>query len=216
MKVCNVLDYGAVADYGTTNTDIGPPLLAAFNACIDGGIVEIPVGSYAMATWVTLSGGKAWGINFEGTIYRKGTAGGTMIGIQDTTDFELYSSRSSGAIQGFGYVFHAAGTYGYVLGEPFQTKTLISTIDLACYASLTRPISLSTISFSLTVSTISQSRQERHTNGVAPAFHLTLDTCTGGEIYNMIIRGGNEGGLDGIDVWVRTVFYCRFSFPICW
>jgi rhamnogalacturonan hydrolase len=35
----------------------------------------------------------------------------------------------------------------------------------------------------------------------APAFHLILDTCTGGEVYNLIIRGGNEGGLDGIDVW---------------
>jgi hypothetical protein len=36
---------------------------------------------------------------------------------------------------------------------------------------------------------------------LAPAFHLILDTCTGGEVYNLIIRGGNEGGLDGIDVW---------------
>jgi len=28
-----------------------------------------------------------------------------------------------------------------------------------------------------------------------------LDTVTNGEVYNVIIRGGNEGGLDGIDVW---------------
>jgi len=27
-----------------------------------------------MATWVTLSGGNAWGINFEGVIYRTGYA----------------------------------------------------------------------------------------------------------------------------------------------
>ena len=79
VKVCNVLNYGAVADYGSGNTDLGPALLAAFNACKTGGVVEIPLGSYAMATWVTLSGGTAWGINFEGTIYRTGTAGGTMI-----------------------------------------------------------------------------------------------------------------------------------------
>jgi len=39
-----------------------------------------------------------------------------------------------------------------------------------------------------------------------------LDTCTGGEIYNMIIRGGNEGGLDGIDVWVIEIFYYGSSF----
>jgi hypothetical protein len=40
----------------------------------------------------------------------------------------------------------------------------------------------------------------------APAFHLILDTCTGGEVYNMIIRGGNEGGLDGIDVWGFNIY----------
>jgi hypothetical protein len=35
VKVCDVTDYGAVAD---GSTDIGPPLLAAFNACKTGGI----------------------------------------------------------------------------------------------------------------------------------------------------------------------------------
>lgn len=40
----------------------------------------------------------------------------------------------------------------------------------------------------------------------SPAFHLTLDTCTNGEIYNMIIRGGNEGGLDGVDVWGTNIW----------
>jgi hypothetical protein len=27
-----------------------------------------------------------------------------------------------------------------------------------------------------------------------------------GEVYNVIIRGGNEGGLDGIDVWGTNVW----------
>jgi hypothetical protein len=40
----------------------------------------------------------------------------------------------------------------------------------------------------------------------APAYHLTIDTCTNGEVYNMIIRGGNEGGLDGVDVWGTNVW----------
>lgn len=35
-------------------------------------LVNIPLGNYAMATWVTLSGGNAWGINLEGVIYRTG------------------------------------------------------------------------------------------------------------------------------------------------
>jgi rhamnogalacturonan hydrolase len=30
-----------------------------------------------------------------------------MIFIEHTTDFEFYSSTSAGAIQGYGYVFHA-------------------------------------------------------------------------------------------------------------
>lgn len=34
-KVCDVTKYGAVAD---GKTDLGPPLLAAFNACSSGGV----------------------------------------------------------------------------------------------------------------------------------------------------------------------------------
>ncbi|KAI1851314.1 hypothetical protein JX265_000452 [Neoarthrinium moseri] len=40
----------------------------------------------------------------------------------------------------------------------------------------------------------------------SPAFHLSLDTCTNGELYNMIVRGGNRGGLDGIDVWSTNIW----------
>ena len=35
----------------------------------------------------------------------------------------------------------------------------------------------------------------------APVFHVTMDTCHDGEVYNLAIRGGDSGGLDGIDVW---------------
>lgn len=108
-KVCQITDYGAVAD-GTT--DAGPAILAAFNACASGGVVNIPLGTFAMATWVTLSGGTAWAINLEGIIVRTGTAGGNMIFIEHSTDFEIYSSRGSGAIQGYGYQFHEQGEYG--------------------------------------------------------------------------------------------------------
>lgn len=40
----------------------------------------------------------------------------------------------------------------------------------------------------------------------APAFHFVMDTCDGGEVYNMLIRGGNKGGLDGIDVWSTNIW----------
>lgn len=41
---------------------------------------------------------------------------------------------------------------------------------------------------------------------VAPQYHLTLDTCTNGEVYNMVVRGGNEGGLDGFDIWGTNIW----------
>jgi len=218
VKVCDVTKYGAVAD---GKTDIGPALLAAFNACSSGGVVNIPAGTFAMATWVTLSGGTAWAsaykeapyfelptnksvacityaltplpkrekidsipskpcyirqkltsrsstVNLEGTIVRTGTAGGNMIYIEHSTDFELYSSNGRGAMQGYGYVFHSEGTYGPRLLRLYDVNNF-AVHDIALVDS--------------------------------PAFHLTLDTCNSGEVYNTIIRGGNEGGLDGIDLW---------------
>jgi len=39
----------------------------------------------------------------------------------------------------------------------------------------------------------------------AAAFHVVLAGCTNGEIYNMAIRGGNMGGLDGIDLWGNNI-----------
>lgn len=56
-KTCNVLNYGGVAD---GKTDLGPAITKAFAACKTGGVVVVPSGNYALATWVTLSGGSAW------------------------------------------------------------------------------------------------------------------------------------------------------------
>lgn len=106
-KTCDVLDYGARAD-GTT--DVGPPLTSAFTACKAGGVVVIPTGDYALATWVTLSGGTAWALQLDGLITRTGTAGGNMIFIEHGSDFEMFSSTGGGAFQGDGYMFHEAGS----------------------------------------------------------------------------------------------------------
>ncbi|KAK3679805.1 hypothetical protein LTR78_000181 [Recurvomyces mirabilis] len=106
-KTCNITSYGAKAD---GKTDISAALTAAFNACKTGGVVVIPSGNYALATWVTLSGGNAWALQLDGTIYRTGTAGGNMIFIEHGTDFELFSTTGKGAIQGYGYEFHKTGS----------------------------------------------------------------------------------------------------------
>ena len=125
-----------------------------------------------MSTWVTLKSGTAVSINLDGIIYRTGTGAGNMIFVEHTTDFEMYSSTSKGAVQGYGYEFHKSGTYGPRILRLYDV-TNFSVHDLALVDS--------------------------------PAFHFSMDTCTNGEVYNMIVRGGNEGGLDGIDVWSTNI-----------
>jgi rhamnogalacturonan hydrolase len=109
--VFNILNYGGVA---SATTDNSAAIASAWAAAKSngGGEVYIPSGSYGLANWVTLNSGTGISINLEGVIYRTGTAGGNMILIENSSDFELYSANSAGAIQGYGYTFHAQGTYG--------------------------------------------------------------------------------------------------------
>jgi rhamnogalacturonan hydrolase len=170
-KLCNVLDYGAVADQ---STDLGPPLADAFDDCSSGGLVYVPSGDYLLSSWVTLSGGEAWALQIDGIIYRGGTDGGNMIYIEHASDFELFSSTSSGAMQGLGYEFHVDGS----ISGP-RLLRLYEVTDFSVH------------DFILVDS---------------PSFHFVMDTCENGEVYNMAIRGANEGGLDGIDLWSDNIW----------
>ncbi|KAJ9223750.1 CAZyme family GH28 [Paecilomyces variotii] len=170
-KTCNVVDYGAVADQ---STDLGAPLASAFADCKSGGLVYVPSGKYAMDTWVTLSGGSAWALQIDGQIYRTGTDGGNMIFIEHSSDFELFSSTSKGAIQGNGYEYHINGSLSGPRLLRFYDVSHFSVHDFILVDS--------------------------------PSFHFSVDTCSDGEIYNMAIRGGDEGGLDGIDVWSTNIW----------
>ncbi|KAK8209075.1 hypothetical protein M8818_003769 [Zalaria obscura] len=170
-KTCNVLSYGGVAD---GKTDIGPAITSAFTACKSGGVVIIPSGNYALGTWVTLSGGNAWALQLDGIITRTGTSGGNMIFIEHSTDFELFSSTSKGAVQGLGYEFHAKGdTSGPRILRMYEVSDF-SVHDIALVDS--------------------------------PLFHFSMDTCSNGEVYNIAIRGGDMGGLDGIDIWSTNIW----------
>lgn len=171
VAICNVLDYGAVAD---NSTDLGTPLLDAFNACIDGGLVYVPSGDYVIENFVTLSGGNAWALQIDGLVYRTGTSGGNVIYIEHSSDFELFSSHSSGAIQGAGYLYH--------INDDITGPRLLRLYDVENF---------SVHDFILVDS---------------PSFHFTMDTCSNGEVYNMAIRGGNSGGLDGVDVWGSNIW----------
>ncbi|KAL3494341.1 pectin lyase fold/virulence factor [Aspergillus germanicus] len=171
VKTCNVVDYGAVADKAT---DIGSALQSAWDDCSSGGVIYIPPGDYAMETWVTLSGGNACAIQLDGIIYRTGTDGGNMIMIKHSSDFEFFSSTSKGAIQGYGYEFHAEGSMDGPRILRLYDVSDFSVHDVALVDS--------------------------------PLFHFSLDTSYNGEVYNLAIRGGNSGGLDGIDVWSENVW----------
>jgi len=147
VKTCSVLDYGGVAD---GKTDLGPAITSAFNACKSGGVVQIPSGNYALGSWVTLSGGKAWALQLDGIISRTGTDAGNMIMIEHSTDFELFSSTSKGAVQGNGYILHAQGNRSGARILRLYEVTDFSIHDIALVD--------------------------------APMFHLSLDTCTNGEV----------------------------------
>ncbi|KAF2403054.1 pectin lyase-like protein [Trichodelitschia bisporula] len=170
-KICNVLSHGAKAD---KKTDLGPALKAAFTACKSGGTIVIPSGDYALATWVDFNGGSGWAIQWDGTIYRTGSAGGNMLLVQHADDVEIYSSNGRGAFQGNGYEFHAKGS---ITGP--RILRFVKTSNFAVHDVVFVD---------------------------APSFHFSMDTCKNGEVYNMVIRGGNQGGLDGIDVWSDNVW----------
>ena len=171
VKTCDITSYGAKAD-GTT--DISTAIDDAFSACSSGGVVVIPSGNYALANWVTLSGGNAWALQLDGIITRTGTAGGNMITIEHSTDFEMFSSTSKGAVQGLGYIFHKEDNYEGPHILRMYDMTSFSVHDIALVDS--------------------------------PSFHFSMDTCDSGEVYNMAIRGGDAGGLDGIDVWSTNMW----------
>lgn len=81
-KVCDITDYGAVAD---GKTDISTALNSAFDACKTGGVVVIPTGDFAMSTWVKLANGNDWALQLDGTITRTGTDSGNMIMLEHST-----------------------------------------------------------------------------------------------------------------------------------
>ncbi|KAK3702471.1 hypothetical protein LTR37_014833 [Vermiconidia calcicola] len=171
IKTCDITDYGAVAD---GSSDISIALNDAYTDCSSGGVVVVPPGDFALARWVTLSGGSAWALQLDGIITRAGTEGGNMIFIEHGTDFEMFSSTGKGAMQGLGYEFHLDGD--------IEGPRLLRFYDMA---------SFSVHDFALVD---------------APALHFSMDTCDSGEVYNLVIRGGDSGGLDGIDVWSTNIW----------
>lgn len=67
-KICNVLDYGAIADNAT---DISPALNLAFSDCVlknENSRLYVPEGEYLLNQSVVLSNATAWALQLDGLI----------------------------------------------------------------------------------------------------------------------------------------------------
>ncbi|KAI5838299.1 pectin lyase fold/virulence factor [Morchella snyderi] len=168
--ICNVLDYGGVADGAT---DIGPAITKAF-ACVtaakNGATLYVPEGNYLISTGVVLNAGSNWAFQLDGliTLDVEGSFSGNAIVIKRATNLEMYSSNGKGAIQGNGYQVRISGSSQNARLLRFMNCTNYSVHDLFLIDS--------------------------------PTFHLIHNNAVNMETYHITIRGGNKGGLDGLDL----------------
>ncbi|KAN0092144.1 carbohydrate-binding module family 1 protein [Hyaloscypha variabilis] len=104
-KICNILDYGGIAD---NSTDIGPAIELAFSSCAITGAatIYIPPGSYSLQTGVVLNKGSAYAIQIDGliTLTSDGSYAGNAFILENGSDIEVFSSNGLGAISGQGYI----------------------------------------------------------------------------------------------------------------
>lgn len=130
-KICNVLDYGAVAD---NSTDLGPAIKSAFSSCaITGGAtIYIPPGSYSLKTSVVLNKGSAYALQIDGLINltSDGSFSGNGIVIENASDVEVFSSNALGAINGQGYITRLTSSGQNARLFRFISCTSISIHDL--------------------------------------------------------------------------------------
>ncbi|KDN34902.1 hypothetical protein RSAG8_12042, partial [Rhizoctonia solani AG-8 WAC10335] len=187
MYECNVLNYGAKADNAT---DIGPAIKSAFSNCIvknPNSRLVVPqasnwiefLGNYLLSSTVLLNGGSNWAFQLDGLItvdysaYVSGAVSGNALMFQRMNQFELYSSNGKGAIStGQGYLYRLRPNQAGRGSWPRLLRVHLSS------------------NFSVHDIKLVD----------APAFHLVVGQATNAEIYRITIRGGNQGGLDGIDI----------------
>ncbi|TVY36592.1 putative rhamnogalacturonase A [Lachnellula subtilissima] len=146
-KICNVLDYGAVAD---NKTDIGPAILKAFSSCATtgGATIYVPPGSYSIATGVTLNKGSAYAFQIDGliTLTADGSFGGNAIVIENASDVEVFSSNGLGAINGQGYLHRISGSSQNARLFRFISCSYISIHDIIFVDSPTFHLVLNSVS----------------------------------------------------------------------
>ncbi|CAE7162156.1 unnamed protein product [Rhizoctonia solani] len=175
MYECNVLNYGAKADNAT---DIGPAIQSAFTNCVLKNPNSRLIGNYLLSSSVLLNGGSSWAFQLDGLItvdysaYVSGAVSGNALVFKRTKEFELYSSNGQGAIQGQGYLYRMRPNQDGRSGWPRLLRVQLSS------------------NFSVHDIKLVD----------APSFHLVVEQSNNTEVYRITIRGGNQGGLDGVDI----------------
>lgn len=173
-----------VTDYGATpSSDLGPALLSAFADCKTGGVIVIPHEAWTLSTWVTLNGGSGWALQIDGTITRDSA---------NTDGGNMIFIEHASDVE----IFSSTGE-GAILGEGY----LMHATGSVTGARLLRMYAVT--GFSVHDIKLVDS----------PSFHFSLDTCKNGEIYNLLIKGGDHGGLDGVDVWSENIWIHDVSLP---
>lgn len=187
IKTCNVLDYGATND---NTTDVGQPIIDAFADCgspdTSGAVVYVPEGDYLLDTWVHLSNGTTWVLQLDGVIYRNSSP---------SLEGYMFTISDGSDFELFGSTSEGAiqgSGYLYHMQGDYEGPRILSVSGVENWS--VHDIALVD----------------------AHMFHFVISGATNREVYNMAIRGGDSGGLDGIDVsatkfWIHDVsqFFCK-------
>ncbi|KAI9603963.1 hypothetical protein H4Q26_003572 [Puccinia striiformis f. sp. tritici PST-130] len=120
-KICNVLDYGAKAD---KQTDIGPPLLKAYAACLaattgrpEDSVILVPKGDYSLRTNVLFRKGRGLTLTFDGQIHLAFNARltGNMIGFTRCQNLVV---NGQGTFHGYGDLYRPGGNINHLPQRP--------------------------------------------------------------------------------------------------
>ncbi|KAI5776566.1 pectin lyase fold/virulence factor [Geopyxis carbonaria] len=170
-RQCSVLDYGGVAD---GKTDIGAAISKAFSDCVVSGAgaatLVVPEGDYYMSTGVILNGGTRWAFRLDGLI--------TLSPDGDFGGNAIVIKRASD------FEMFSSNGLGAIQGNGYQQRTSGS----AQNARLLRFMTCESYSVHDLILID------------APTFHMVHNNAVNLEAYHITVRGGNKGGLDGIDL----------------
>ncbi|RDW91744.1 hypothetical protein BP5796_01138 [Coleophoma crateriformis] len=162
-----------IRNYGATSSaDVGPPIVAAWTACAAvGGLVYIPPGSWPLRTRVDVRGGAGNSIAIQWD--------GTIYRDSTTMTYQMFTFTNVNDFELF-----SGNSKGALQGYGYQY------LSTGTYGvRMMRLVGVTNFSV----------------HGIAfvdsPSYYIVFDTCSKGEVYNLILRGSTTlGATDGIDV----------------